>query len=208
MASANRISRSFRLLTLAMAVPLVAIVAFVAYDRYVKDDGPGDGWKTYRNDRFKYEIRLPPGWEPERESGGEVEPGVTTLHSIYVDRLAPDEPYPVSSAEPPPKRAPRITVWVNPRGDWCTSTKGVTTTDIEVGGVKGQELICILAGPVADYCTPKPKCTDVPWGIMRDFNHHGDRVWVFGDVYVPTDENAMAHYETLRKAVQSFRFVD
>jgi len=30
-------------LTLVTAVPLLAILAFVAYDRYVKDEDPSDG---------------------------------------------------------------------------------------------------------------------------------------------------------------------
>jgi hypothetical protein len=202
----TQISRSFPLLTLAMAVPLIAILAFVAYNRYVKDDG--DGWKTYRSDRFKYELRLPPRWEVERETGGDLKPGLPTRHTVYVDRSAPDEPVPASSDQPTPKRAPRVTVWVNPQGDWCTSTTGMTTTDIAVDGVKGKEMVCILAGLNADYCTPRPRCTDVPWGIMRDFEHNGHRFWIFGDINVGSDEDAATHYETLRKAVQGFRFVD
>src|SRR5436189_234905 len=130
------ISRSFPWLALLMAV-LVAIVGFLAYDRYVKDDGPNDGWKTYRNERFKYEIRLPPVWEVERDTGGDVEANVPTRYTVYVDHTSPDEPYPISPDQPSPKRAPRVTVWVNPRGDWCTSTTGITTADIEVNGIKG-----------------------------------------------------------------------
>src|SRR4051812_27137342 len=133
MKHANGISRSFPLLTLAMAVPLVAILAFVTYDRYVKDDGPGDGWQTYRNERFKFEIRLPPNWRVEREgaTSSESRPGVTGINVRFADPAHPSDSGQALHAE----------VSIIPGGrDWCVSSDPlIESRDIMVGGLKGSE---------------------------------------------------------------------
>jgi hypothetical protein len=199
-----QISRSFPLLTLAMAVPLVAILAFVAYNRYVQDDGPSDGWKTYRNERYSYELRYPPDWEiiEERDypRGGGNEP-IDIQYVVF----ARD---PVDPAQPGVRPVPHVYAAVNFQGDWCTSTLGMSTTKVRVGGVDGEEHVCWLKSPGADTCTPQPRCVDVPWGLMRDIKRGEKRFWVFSDVDVSGDMNAAADYETTRKIVQSFRFVD
>ena len=192
------ISRSFPLLTLAMAVPLVAILAFIAYDRYVKDDAPSDGWWTYRSERQGYELRFPPDWRIIYEAESLDQQGAR--QTVIVSPTQPSSPgvWPL----------PHVFAAVNFQGDWCVSTLGVTTTAIEVGGIKGEEHVCWLKGPVADNCTPKPRCIDVPWGIMREFKRSDRSFWIFSDVDVSLDENAAAAYETTRKIIQSFRFVD
>src|SRR5215216_2871135 len=76
------VSRLFPLLTLLIAGPLVAVQAFVAYDLYIKDDAPGDGWKTYRHERFKYEFRYPPDWVVTENR--EPQPGDDFLTQLVV----------------------------------------------------------------------------------------------------------------------------
>src|SRR5690242_5875027 len=109
-----RISRSFTWLTLAMAVPLLAILAFVAYDGYVKQDGPGDGWKTYRNERFTFEIRLPENWRVEREleTSSEARPGVSGIYVRFADPQHPTDSGTALHAD----------VRIIPGGDWCVSS--------------------------------------------------------------------------------------
>src|SRR5262245_14313315 len=82
-----QVSRSFSLLTLAMAVPLIALLAFISYQRYVQDDSANDGWKTYRNERFKYEFRYPPDWNVV--GGREPQPGDDFLMQYVV--ISPKE---------------------------------------------------------------------------------------------------------------------
>ncbi len=188
MARPPQISRSFPLLTLLMLVPLVAIVTFVAYDRYVKDDGPadaGDGWQTYRNERFRFEIRLPAEWRVENvlETSSEAKRGISV-------RFA-DPAHPASSGT-----ALHADVKINWVGDWCVSSAPlIESREITVGAVKGSERLC--------FWSPGQ-----PFSVLRDFEKDGNRVWAIGETAPPPLGTAAAEFPTALKIVQSFRFVD
>jgi hypothetical protein len=189
MRPAHGVSRSFPLLTLAMAVPLVAILAFVAYDRYVKDDGPGDGWQTYRNERFKFEIRLPPSWrvELEHETSSESRPGVAGIAVRFAD---PEHPSSFGQAL-------HAEVSIIPGGrDWCTSSAPlIESRDITVGSLKGTENLCFWSA-------------GQPFSVLRDFTKDGNRVWVIGETAPPPLGTSAPEFPTALKIVQSFRFTD
>jgi hypothetical protein len=163
-----------------MAVPLVAILAFVAYDRYGKDGAPDDGWKVYRNQRFRFELRLPPAWEIRYENEQ-----ANALAISFTD---------------PANRAdlvdvPYVLVGINPAMDWCVSDRPVIESrDITVSGVRGAERICFLLDGTR-------------WSVLRDFTKDGNRVWVVGLV-PPKAATAPAQFPAVLKVVQSFRFVD
>ena len=151
-------SRRYPWLTLALAIPLVAVLAFIDYQRYVEEDA-GDGWKTYRNARFGYEIRLPPSWEVERvDSPGDLKPGLPTQMTTFVQGGVRDDPIPRSSDQPPPQVAPRASVWVNPQGDWCTGNTYSDKRTISVDGVPGDERVCYTYGLLKETCQPRPRC--------------------------------------------------
>src|SRR3954467_8247501 len=113
------ISRSFSLLTVLMAIPLLAIVGYIAYDRYVADASRDDGWKTYRNERFRYEFRYPPDWQViyEVESLDQSREGQTVI-------VARERPFPSAPGAWP---LPHVFAAVNFQGDWCVSTLGMTS---------------------------------------------------------------------------------
>ncbi len=208
MSTPPHISRSFPLLTLAMAVPLVAILAFITYDRYVKDDGPSDGWKAYRNERFKFEIKYPPTWAIERDDPpADLQPEMPTKYTSFIDKAVstPDLATPFTSSNPSRVFPSKAVAWVNPQGDWCLQR--TTETEITVSGVKGIEYVCYWYGVNADNCTPQPGCRDQPIGLMRQFERGGTKFWVFCDVS-PYGDDVPARYEVARRVVQSFRFVD
>ena len=168
MVSPPQVSRSFPLLTLLMAVPLVAILGYVAYTRYVADDAPGDGWKTYRNERFKYEIKYPPTWQVGRDEHGELQPGMETGFTDIWDRTVPTPGnLPRSASDLPIVYPARAVAWVNPQGDWCLQR--VTETEITVNGVKGKELVCYWYGLNIENCKPQPRCREQPFGPISGF---------------------------------------
>jgi hypothetical protein len=193
-------------MTLLMAIPLVAILAYVAYDRYVKDDA-GDGWKTYRNERFKYEIRMPPSWELERENGGDLQPGLPTHWISFIDRTVPtpDLSQPRSMSSPPLVYPARLVAWVNPQGDWCTSTLKIERQAITIGGVNGEKAFCYPSSHESETCQPRPLCADEPWSILLKITRNETRFWVFVESFPVRDEATAA---TLGKVIDSFRFVD
>ena len=186
---------------------MVAIVVFVAYDRYVKDDGPNDGWKTYRSERFKFEIRYPATWELERESGGDLKPGMPTHWISFMDPTVPtpDISQPRSASSPPLIFPPRVVAWVNPQGDWCTSSTKVEKHSVTINGVQGEEHFCYLTGHDAEVCQPKPICADEPWSIMLDITRSETKFWVFVESFPIKDSKEPA---MLRNVIGSFRFVD
>jgi hypothetical protein len=207
MKPAHGISRSFPLLTLAMAVPLVAILAFVAYDRYVKDDAPGDGWKTYRDERFKYEIRFPSTWNLDRDDGGQLTPELTTRYTSFLDSTVPTPNLTTPQSGMYPARFPtKAVVWVNPQGDWCLQR--VTETEIIVDGVVGKELTCYWYGINVENCVPQPKCREQPLGLMRIFDRGGDKFWVLADIGPYRNDRMAEEFDVARRVVQSFRFTD
>ena len=159
MARPPQVSRSFPLLTLLMAVPLVAILGYVAYARYVADDAPGDGWKTYRNERFKYEIATRRHGRltamSRRAAAGHATTGSTDSSTarahawqLAAQCCGPTVAYPA-----------RAVAWVNPQGDWCLQR---TETEITVSGVKGKEPSATGTALNIDNCKPQPRCRDQP----------------------------------------------
>jgi hypothetical protein len=202
-----QVSRSFPLLTLLMAIPLVAILGYIAYARYVADDAPGDGWKTYRNERFKYEIRYPASWVVERESGGDLQPGVPTHWISFIDPTVPtpDFAQPRSMTSPPLVYPARLVAWVNPQGDWCTTTLKVERQPVIVNGVNGQKIFCYPSAHDAETCNPLPFCAKEAWSIMLDLTRNDTKFWIFVESYPVKDPGTAA---MLQKVIDSFRFVD
>jgi hypothetical protein len=196
-------------MTLLLAIPLVAILGYVAYDRYLADDAAGDGWKKYRNERFKYEIRYPASWDVERDGPVlDLQPGLPTHYISFIDRgvPTPDITKPISAADPPRIFPTKAVAWVNPQGDWCLQR--TEESEIVVSGVKGKEYVCYWYGLNVETCEPQPKCREQPIGLMRDFQRGDTRFWVFADVSPFKNEHIEADYGIARRVVQSFRFVD
>lgn len=207
MKPAHGISRSFPLLTLAMAVPLIAILAFVAYDRYIKDDGAtSDGWWTYHSDRFGYELRLPPDWKIIYESESLDQNG--EMQTVVISPTPPTSPgtWPV----------PHIFAAVNFQGGWCESTRN-ESRDIIVSSVAGTEVSCYWNGAMGQ-CDPSPQCSDLPWTLLRRFDRNGRKYRVWADTNPgrgaswstelghPMDPDARGTDKTIRKILASYRF--
>jgi len=208
MARPPQISRSFPVLTLLMAVPLIVILGYVVYTRYVAEDAATDGWKTHRNERFKFEITYPPTWEVARNEGVELMPGVPAWTTEFVDRAVPtpDVTRPRSVSDPPLVFPPSAQVLINPQADWCLQR--TTRTEITVSGVSGTEAVCFWYGSNMDACEPQPQCREQPLGIIRWFDRQGTTYWVLSNVSASKNPNNAAEFEVARRVVQSFRFVD
>jgi hypothetical protein len=205
MARPPRFSRSFPVLTLALAVPLIAVMAFTTYDRYLKD--AGDGWKTYRNERFGYEIRYPLTWQVDRESGGDVQSGPPTHWISFIDRTVPtsDSTEPRTMASPPLVNPARLVVWVNPQGDWCMGTLKIERQPVSVDGVPGEKAFCYLSSHEAATCSPRPLCADEAWSTMLSLTRNDTRFWILVESFPVQDARTPP---MLRKVIDSFRFVD
>lgn len=196
-----QISRSFPLVTLLLAVPLVAILAYVAYGRY---GAPDDGWKTYRHEIFKYEFRYPADWTIVENR--EPQPGDDFLSQLVV--IAPK----AKAQEPNRRPAPHVMAMVNPQGDQC-GAGGFNGSPIEVSGFKGVEVVCHFwlgpAGSGGPDCNPKPKCVDVPFAAARWFER-GDNtkfyILVNNTLVTEFDQSAEANFVILRKILDSYRF--
>jgi hypothetical protein len=107
-----------------LALPVLLVGAAVAtaavYAVAIRGEG-GDGWKTYRNQQFGYEIRYPPDWTIA------VRDPLPTDDFEYQD---------VDFAHGPDSAG----VTVNFQGGWCESG-ACPTRDINVSGVAGREYL-------------------------------------------------------------------
>jgi hypothetical protein len=201
------ISRSFPLLTVLLAIPLIAAIAYISYDRYLKDDG--DGWLTYRNERFKYEFRHPPDWKVA--GGREPQPGddFVTQNVLFSPAKRVNQ-----SLWP----SPNVAAYINFQGDLC-GAGGHRGTPIEVTGVRGTETTCYWnsEAPGID-CNPKPQCVELPMTITRRFEKDGMMYYIFANNHLadmnfngtplPADPNAAETTTILRKILDSYRFID
>jgi hypothetical protein len=204
----RQISRSVPVMALLVAMLLVAILAYVAY---VRDDVSDDGWQTYRDRHFGYELRYPPGWQLVSEWNARETNGVE-FQTLVFGR----EPAPPSRPNQVP--VPNVTVSVNFQGDLCG---GPGSQPIEVGGVAGSETTCYFdVGGLG--CTPMPQCMEKPLTIVRRFETKGRKYYVWANngyvtitmqgtpISTPQadDPEAAQTAATLRKIVESYRFVD
>ena len=140
--------------------------------------GDDDGWTTYRDQEYGFEIRYPEGWTAAERAG----PGV---------RLVPD----ANIADPlVDRQAPAVIVILDSEGDWCGSGR-IESRPITVSGVRGEEHSCY---PPDDLCLPAPGCE--PTTIVRFFQGRDGTVYrVLGQ----TDGDV----DMVRRVVQSFRFI-
>ena len=182
-------NRRIVLATLGLAAAAVAAVLALQ----LGDDG--DGWLTYRNDEFGYEFRYPPDWRIEiRPPLHDVETNVD-VQGVNV--------WKGNDAEP----TARVLVVVNFYGGWCETGRVQQQRNVEVSGVTGREWTCYLE-PFP--CQPMPGCWTTPYAIVRYFdNAKGqDNHIALGAVNVQAGEDTSAEADTVRKIVESFRFVD
>jgi hypothetical protein len=107
-----------------IALGIVVAAASVAAAALLLDGG--DDWRTYRNERFGYEIRYPPDWPIDIRN---PQPG----DDFESQRVA-------FTRDPN-----RVIASVNFQGDWCTTGRP-QVREITVSGVPGQEYVCYDEG--------------------------------------------------------------
>jgi len=194
-----------------MAIPLVAILGYVAYTRFVADDTPGDAWQTYRNERFKYEFRYPPDWKIIYEFESLDQTGE---HQTVV--FAREWPSP---SAPGVRPRPNVFASVNLPGGSCEGVSRSEQREITVSGVTGVEYNCFIGPPQSDSCAPKPQCVEEPWTIYRLLGRNDLRFYIGGDAQpgvltpndnpnINADHDAAATTKTIRKMLDSYRFID
>jgi hypothetical protein len=111
------------------AYPVVLLILLVALATigstaclFNGDEDDGDGWLTYRNVEFQYEIAYPPQWSIEIR---DPQPGDDFVYQ-YVRFTSGDA---------------SVSMTLNFQGDWCMGT-GISKRPIVVDGVEGIESIC------------------------------------------------------------------
>ncbi|HLF72550.1 MAG TPA: hypothetical protein VI759_10405 [Dehalococcoidia bacterium] len=176
-----------------LCIAVAAAVAFVLLDN------DGDGWKTYRNDRYGYEVRYPPEWH--LDVGERLVDPVDDFEtqSVRFRKGAPPDPNaPLAGAE---HGAAIVAIYVNFMGDWCLG-QGIPHTErsMDVSGVPGIEYTCY--GRQSQPCQPEPACYGEPIETVYFFE------------IVPGRQNYTIFAglreddETARRILQSFRFID
>lgn len=209
MARLASIPRPFLWPMLILAGLLVAVASQVAYDRYAEGARPDDGWQTYRNERFDYEIRYPGNWViTEANIPGPT--GAPPQHYVSLSERSLAGPGSNAPAATDRGQAspPLVLVWVNTHSDQCAVPRSPCQGRVvSVRGVQGLEVIRVLRID-SPGCEPQPGCRQLPVGILRRFERGGTRYQVSADMGLFMNENVRADFEVGRKIVQSFRFVD
>ncbi len=111
------------LLVAAGLATFFGVQALLAEDR-------GDGWETYRNEKYGYQFRYPPDWFLEA-GAGQVNEGIEIQ---YTSVTRGDD---------------RVLIGVNFQGGWCEFVGPATgkqeVVDILVSGTPGKEYVCYAA---------------------------------------------------------------
>ena len=114
-----------RLGIFAFALGVVMVTAAIVTLRPRHHD---DGWKTYRNERYGYEVRYPASWQAEIRDPRPEDDFET--QNITLDN------------GPREAGGGHVIVWVNPQGDACTTYDTIERRAITVSGVRGEEIVC------------------------------------------------------------------
>ncbi|HEY4685554.1 MAG TPA: hypothetical protein VII57_05850 [Dehalococcoidia bacterium] len=145
-----------------------------------------EGWLTYRNDLYDYEVSYPAEWQIEVGERLVDDRGTFETQRVRLRRGS-------SSA------GPFVSVYVNFQGDWCEGIGRRIVEDVFVAGNGGRYYECF-----ADTCPnpPEPVCRPDPYRIVLFLEGARGRLnyTVFGEA---RDDAA-----TVRRIVESFRFID
>ena len=174
------------IVSLAIALLVTLVIAFAS-----RLDSVGrDGWKTYRNTRYEYEIRYPADWLIEVR---DPQPGddFETQYVVLTKGIAQ------GAAE---GAVAQVLVAVNFQGDWCTAGQVTVVREVVVSGVRGDEYVCSLG--VGAGCQSLTACQEGPQNIVRYFE--GAK----GKLNYTVWSKPLGESETVRKIIEAFRFLE
>ena len=163
---------------------LTAYLISALFDDDDTADNPG-AWRTYSNQFLGFEIGYPDEWYLD-ESGQTAESSEPFIHGGVTISQNEDA-----------RNGPKVLAYKNFQGDWCLRGRR-EEREIEVSGVAGVETNCLDCEEDA----PLETCPPDPHTIVRTFGRVGVR-----DYYVVKGEPD-EDLETVRRIVESFRFID
>jgi hypothetical protein len=172
----------------AVGAVLAAIATAFVVGEVINEEGRSDdgAWRTYRSHFLGFEIAYPGEWHiveklpPVDSDMAFVLGGVTISEQLEVHE------------------GPHVLSYKNFQGDWCLRGK-LVESEVVVSGIAGIETTCYACEPDA----PQEACPADPYTILRIFGTVGRP-----DYYVVLGDVVDGDVETVRRIVESFRFID
>jgi hypothetical protein len=173
------------------AVAVFAAVAGIVTALAISDLSDSEGgplaklWSNYSSEFLGFAITYPSDWHLEER--GQTVP---TNEAFITGGVT-------ISRQEDARSGPKVLAYKNFQGDWCLRGRQVAR-EVEVSGVSGIETNCFACEADA----PEDSCPSDPHTIVRVFGVIGDP----GDYVVKGETEGEA--ETVRRIVESFRFID